>query len=38
MSNEKKEKAKNIINLLCTILSAIAAAICSSSCASHLMM
>ena len=27
-----KEKTKTIINLICTILSAIAAAICGSSC------
>lgn len=32
----KKETIKSIINLICTILSAIAAAICTNSCVSHL--
>lgn len=33
-----KEQAKTIINLICTILSAIAAAFCTSSCAHHLSL
>lgn len=36
MSEEKKTTIKNLINLICTILSAIAAAICTSSCISHI--
>lgn len=33
----KKENWKTIINLICTILSAIAAAFCGQSCVSHLI-
>lgn len=32
----KKETAKTIINLICTILSAIAAAFCTQSCIAHI--
>lgn len=31
-----KETLKSIINVICTILSAIAAAICSTSCLNHI--
>lgn len=37
MTKETKDVVRNVINIICTILSAIAAAITQTSCINHLM-